>query len=535
MYISTSTLSSMLTPWNPRIISEDIVFYMEGYRVYLSSSDKDQEKAPQNTRCVLLIDGRDALAEKLPQAAGFVIAGLDVTGAVEFQKKVSVPVITVDEGTPLSSSVLPRLIEHYMGRMEEGNRFQKQFLSLMADGSSLQNILQAATRQMENPFIAYDNNYALVAHSVPRTLQVPAAQNVVCNGYANVDIITEMEREGMLDYAFSNQKAPVLVKIINGYEKLAVSIYDHEDYMGLLCFFNYVRPICEEDYERVAFIGELARIYYHNHLTTSNNWTPWDFLFSTALQQEKFLSEESFKRLEITVPPQMRLITICVAGQFRTMQGTQLKYLQTRIRQWLPSCHQYLYNGYLICLDRSDVLNLFPESNAMKLLREELEKLGMVCGVSNPFFDIQNLRTAFYQAAAAVQLGQKQTIRSNVFEYKRLMVPHLMSLLEEQHDTEEFYDPALKELIRYDEEYHTNYLEFLIVYLFSGKNANRCAECFGIHYNSVKYRINVIQEIVHVNLKNLRDVVRLYVAAEIYLTKHPDLLKPYEEFLEEIS
>lgn len=534
MYISTSTLSCILAPWNPQIISEDMVFYMEGYRIYPWTDSKEQEEGTETSQRILLMDSGDVSPRQLPPAAGYLIAGLNHSDAVQFQKEVSVPVITMDAGVPLLGEILPLLMNHYVRRTEEASRFQNHFLNMMADGSTLQNILQAATREMGNPFIAYDNNYALVAHSVPRTLQVPAAQNVVRNGYANVDVITEMEKEGMLDYAFSSQKHPVLVKIINGYEKLAVSIYDHEDYMGLLCFFNYVRPICEEDYERVAFIGKLARIYYHNHLSANNNWTPWDFLFSTALQKEKLLSQENLKRLGITVPSQMCLITVCAAGQFRMMQGTQLKYLQTRIRQWLPSCHQYLYNGYLICLDRSDALSLSPESNVIKLLRDDLRKLDMVCGVSNPFFDISGLRTAFCQASAAAQLGQRQNTRADIFEYKTLMVPHLMMLLEEEHSIEDFYDPSLTALIRHDEEYHTNYLEFLIVYLFCGRNNNRCAECFGIHYNSVKYRINVIQEIGHMNLKNLQDVVRIYVAAEIYLTRHPDFLKPYHDFLEEV-
>jgi DNA-binding PucR family transcriptional regulator len=110
----------------------------------------------------------------------------------------------------------------------------------------------------------------------------------------------------------------------------------------------------------------------------------------------------------------------------------------------------------------------------------------------------------------------------------------MLELLNQKYPIENFYHPALLTLLEYDEQYNTNYVEFLIIYLACGNNNNLCAKCFDIHYNSVKYRLNVIQEISNIDIKNIKELMNLYITCQIYVEKHPHILEKYKDFLKEL-
>lgn len=525
MYISTKTLSWNLAEWRPETYGPDGVFFYEGYYLLKKLPKSDY------SHCICILYSSDLIHDTIiPPAASYIIINNSPNWSPSPDAR-SVPIVVLNTPDAQQDIILQTLMKHYYQTSDTFHKLKQKLLHQISHGSSLQSILKAASRELENPFVVYDNNYSLVAHSIPPTLQIPAAQNVVKNGYANVEIISQMEKNGSLDYAFANQDSPVLVKIINGFEKLAVSIYNRGVYSGLLCYFNYVRPIFEEDYEIVQFVGELTRIYFQNQFTQNDYWTPWNYLFSTALNHRRELTSDMIDKLDVELPKEMKLMVIGTAGFFRTIHGNQLKYLQTRLFNQLPGSHQYFFDGYLICVDRSASLDIQSNLERWKNFQQELSKLNFVCGISNTFTSITTLFNAFQQACAAFDLGQKIQSKTTIHEYKDYIVPHIASLLEKNYAIEEFYHPALQSLIQYDAQYSTNYVEFLLVYFECNRNNHLCAECFNIHYNSVKYRLNVIQDIGKINLKDLNNLVSLHLSCQMYSMKHPEVLQKYTDFL----
>ena len=537
MYITSRTLTHILQKWNPRAYGNKAVFFFS--RILSPGCTQwEAEEVP-----LLLLKEKEFLHFRKNSALSHSPSICIVTGSWDLKNAHEADessvcenlnpdsiLIFLDRNASLEQEIHPVLIQYYCEKNDELSRQKDRLLRLMSSGKSLQSVLQAATRVMGNPFIVYDSHYALVAHSVPRTLAVPQAQNVVKNGYANVDVISQMEKDGSLDYVFSHQEQPCLVKIINGYEKLAVSIYSGGSYAGLLCFFNYVRPICEDDYELVKFLGELTRIYFHNQISQGSSWTPWDYLFSTVLRQRRSFTADELSHLGLELPNEMCLMAVAAPSALHAPQADQLKYLQTQLRRMLPACHLYFHDGYLLCLDSSRNLST-SDSVHLPVFLQELEHLDMVCGMSNPFCSISGLYTAFTQAVAAINLGH--TNRSNgsrIFKYSQITIRHMLFLLGQEHSLENFCHPVFARLEQYDTQYHTNYLEFFLVYLLCGQNSHLCAECFGIHYNSVKYRLNVIQETGNVSLKEENTAVLLYLSSRIFLEKKPGILDKYDEF-----
>lgn len=526
MYITSKTLADILQKWNPRVYGEKNVFYFNRILPPGRTEWKNGESP------LVLLQEEDYLPIRYNTSSYSAPAACIVAGKWDLENGCEVTgtvVIFLDSNVSLEQEVFPALMQYYCEKNDVLALHKNHLLRLMSSGCDLQSLLIEATQILDNPFIVYDSHYALVAHSVSKSLPVPQAQSVVKNGYANVDVISQMEKDGSLNYVFSHQQHPNLVKIINGYEKLAVSIYNGENYVGLLCFFNYVRPISEDDYELVRFLGELTKIYFQNQLSQGCSWTPWDYLFSATLCQKHIFADDELTQLGLKLPGKMCLMVIAAPGALHSPQADQLKYLQTWLLRMLPACHLYLHGEYLLCLDSTGNFHNFHSVHLSAFI-QELDRLDMVCGMSNPFYKVDSLYTAFVQAETAIVLDFKAGPHSRIRDYSQITISHMLSLLGKNYPLESFCHPVLARLEQYDNEYHTNYLEFFLVYLLCGQNSRLCAECFGIHYNSVKYRLNVIQDTGSFDLKDVNTAVLLYLSCRIYMDRNPGFLDKYHLF-----
>ena len=80
----------------------------------------------------------------------------------------------------------------------------------------------------------------------------------------------------------------------------------------------------------------------------------------------------------------------------------------------------------------------------------------------------------------------------------------------------QFMEEVLGDLLEYDEKNHTQLIDTLWIYYESGCNMLKAAEKLFSHKNTVKYRLQRIQEITGRNLTNQFQSFELYHALLIY-------------------
>ncbi len=74
----------------------------------------------------------------------------------------------------------------------------------------------------------------------------------------------------------------------------------------------------------------------------------------------------------------------------------------------------------------------------------------------------------------------------------------------------------LQELIEYDREHNTAWLETLGVYLRTDGSVKKTAEELYFHPNTISYRINRISDILGCNLNDFETKVNLSISYKIY-------------------
>lgn len=69
-------------------------------------------------------------------------------------------------------------------------------------------------------------------------------------------------------------------------------------------------------------------------------------------------------------------------------------------------------------------------------------------------------------------------------------------------DKEFYRHPFITKIIEYDNLYQTTYYQTLKYYLYCFGSLKETAKSLDIHYNSMKYRLNKIEEITECSLRN---------------------------------
>lgn len=128
-----------------------------------------------------------------------------------------------------------------------------------------------------------------------------------------------------------------------------------------------------------------------------------------------------------------------------------------------------------------------------------------ICGVSYPFQDLDALRYAYFQARYAVERyhqGPGDAGEARISNYADWAFSGLIQYVKDSIEWERFIAPDLFQLYRMDKENGTEYYRTLFYFLENNGRADNTARQLFIHRNTLKYRMDKIQQVVTVDLSD---------------------------------
>jgi len=129
--------------------------------------------------------------------------------------------------------------------------------------------------------------------------------------------------------------------------------------------------------------------------------------------------------------------------------------------------------------------------------------------------DIMHIHTSFDEARTALKIGKLAWGKNGVYSYDKLGIYTLLTQLQDKHSVAKFIDEQLGPLVDYDHKRGTNYLETLGALLDNNCHRQRTAERLFIHPKTLSYRVQRIQEILKVSLRDTEAMLSLHVALKI--------------------
>ncbi|MYL36918.1 PucR family transcriptional regulator [Halobacillus litoralis] len=137
-------------------------------------------------------------------------------------------------------------------------------------------------------------------------------------------------------------------------------------------------------------------------------------------------------------------------------------------------------------------------------------------GVSRAASDIGEIRDGYEQARQAVMLGRNLYQNKPIIYYEELGFYRLLSEIDNVTEVSKFYKESIGGLIEYDKTHDLELVHSLTTYFDHNESLSKTAEALFIHINTLKYRLQRINMITNLNVKNSEDKLNLHIGLKIH-------------------
>ncbi len=159
-------------------------------------------------------------------------------------------------------------------------------------------------------------------------------------------------------------------------------------------------------------------------------------------------------------------------------------------------------------------------SETVGWLRSNLDKLEtlaeskLIVGVGRDTRSIREIKYSYRQAKLTVKISRKVPKLGCIVDYDQLGIYRLLDELRGKPEMEAFIRDNLKKLLDYDLENDMDLFPTLCNYFAEGGNMKQVANAMFVHYNTVIYRMDRIQNILGIKLDNSHQRLSLEVAIQ---------------------
>lgn len=141
-----------------------------------------------------------------------------------------------------------------------------------------------------------------------------------------------------------------------------------------------------------------------------------------------------------------------------------------------------------------------------------IPKLTVTVGIGNYFYQLTDFKKSLGQAEQALKVAKATQARDRTLSFQELGVYRLLYQVSDWKELEAFHREVLGLLLSYDKKYGTELVDTLEVYLAENGNLMKTADRLYLHRNTLKYRVQRIQEISGQNLQGARERLNFQVA-----------------------
>ncbi len=148
----------------------------------------------------------------------------------------------------------------------------------------------------------------------------------------------------------------------------------------------------------------------------------------------------------------------------------------------------------------------------------ENEPYTVSIGISSPVAELSQFRETYDCARQGLQIGRvfQSKPRSTVTHYEDLGIFRIISLTESSASIERFCQDTIGAVLAYDKQNGTELAATLRVFLEQNQNLAQAAKMLNIHYNTLRYRLNRIKELLGDALEHPQQRLTVEVALHLH-------------------
>jgi purine catabolism regulator len=157
-------------------------------------------------------------------------------------------------------------------------------------------------------------------------------------------------------------------------------------------------------------------------------------------------------------------------------------------------------------------------SKVCERIGSENEPYTVSMGISGPVSDLTKFRQAYEYAEQSLDIGRmfQERAKGVVTHYEDLGLFRVVSLAESPASLQRFCQDAIGPLLAYDREHGTELVTTLRIYLEHSQNLAQTAKALHVHYNTLRYRLDRIREVLGDILENQQQRLSIEIALQFY-------------------
>ncbi len=183
-------------------------------------------------------------------------------------------------------------------------------------------------------------------------------------------------------------------------------------------------------------------------------------------------------------------------------------YLCEKLEELLPSALALEYNLDIVVLLNTTKTNV-REELSKQALRAFLTGSILQTGVSKPFHNLLRLKTYYYQAQSALNLGTRMNPGNLVYHFVDYLLPYMTSVLANGIAPESLCPEGLWIMQKLDQQKGTEYIKTLSTYFRTGFNATQSSKNLYVNRSTFLDRMAKIKKILDLDLDDYE--TRLYL------------------------
>ena len=183
----------------------------------------------------------------------------------------------------------------------------------------------------------------------------------------------------------------------------------------------------------------------------------------------------------------------------------------------LASIHLQHTNYHAILLGLPSADDVYVQ-HYCELLHQMFSSYGseqVFLGVGSIFEELTSAGKSYLEAKEAMQLGRYFGKEKKYMLFKNMGIYQLLAQINDDKQLLEFVPEGLLRLQAYDIHSNIDLLKTLSAYLANGGNARKTAEQLYVHYKTLQYRLDRIEEIAELDLENGETRLEYHIGLKI--------------------
>lgn len=377
---------------------------------------------------------------------------------------------------------------------------------------NLQKLMETCYQVIGIPILCVDITYKLLGAS-PNELTGEILWDYLLEHKGNyrAEQIQKLYEEGIIQ-SVDTHKAPYVIDW--GYWKNYPNIQGIvrvngivEGYVTMNCTHHAITP---DRIRAMEIIQNICAFFFQRNNSESNLEKNYEKLFAIELFNNKLRTEKELNswisNMAFQPKPPYRVVMITTE---ESPEKQILSYLRKSIQSW--NLHQilliqdnYLYILFYACDTDTRIHK--------KILQTCINHVNAICGISNLFRNLLDLEDYKQQAKLALTVGQELDPSCHIYDYHKHALPALLIPRYHQLTLHTFIPRVLLAIAQYDNLNSTEFLPTLHSYVLNLRNTNTTAGDLHIHRNTLLYRLNKIEEVFDLKLKDFETFLHLMIA-----------------------